>query len=112
MWISRDDHLVKKLQVSLLSRVKSPGDYMANHTKVSAAEKLIDLKVAAGEKLAKAEARLNEKVVLTKTNIAVGLHRIIHHEHNERHDRFLDSAAETMMAASGKLSVISSASVS
>lgn len=79
---------------------------MASHTKASAAEKLIDLKVAAEEKLVKAGARMNEKVVLTKTTLAVGLHRIIHHDHNPRHDKCLDFAAETMTAATGNFMVV------
>ena len=83
---------------------------MASHTKASAAEKLIDLKVAAEEKLVKAGARMNEKVVLTKTTLAVGLHRIIHHDHNPRHDKCLDFAAETMTAATGNFSALASVS--
>ena len=38
VWISVDNHVVKKLQVMLV-----PGDDMASNSKVCTAEKLIDL---------------------------------------------------------------------
>lgn len=67
--------------------------------KPSAAEKFIDLKAAAEEKMTKASARLSEKVVLVRTNLALSLRRIIHHENSPRHDKCLDYVAEAQTAA-------------
>jgi len=67
--------------------------------KPSAAEKFIDLKAAAEEKMTKASARLSGKVVLVRTNLALNLRRIIHHENSPRHDKCLDYVAEAQTAA-------------
>jgi len=67
--------------------------------KPTATEKLIDLKASAEEKITKAGARLSEKVVLVKTNLALGLHRIIRHEQSPRHDKCLNYVAEAQTAA-------------
>lgn len=67
--------------------------------KATATEKFIDLKVAAEERMTMASARLSEKAVLIRTNLALGLRRIIHHEQNSRHDKALDHVAETQTAA-------------
>jgi len=72
----------------------SPG-----RVKPTATEKLIDLKASAEEKITKAGARLSEKVVLVKTNLALGLHRIIRHEQSPRHDKCLNYVAEAQTAA-------------
>jgi len=67
--------------------------------KPTATEKLIDLKASAEEKITKAGARLSEKAVLVRTNLALGLHRIIRHEHSPRHDKCLNYVAEAQTAA-------------
>ncbi|KAG0622852.1 hypothetical protein M758_3G128900 [Ceratodon purpureus] len=85
------------------SRSSSSSEEMGSprspRVKASATEKFIDLKVAAEEKMTKASARLSEKVVLVRTNLALGLYRIIRHEQSPRHDKCLDHVAETQTAA-------------
>lgn len=67
--------------------------------RATATEKLIDLKASAEEKLTKASARLSEKAVLVRTNLALGLRRIIHHEQSPRHDKCLNYVADVQTAA-------------
>lgn len=77
----------------------STEDLESPRVKVTATEKFIDLKVSAEEKMTKAGARLSEKVVLVRTNLALGLRRIIYHEQSPRHDKCLNYVAETQTAA-------------
>lgn len=83
------------------SRTSSWSEDLESPTRVkpTATEKLIDLKASAEEKLIKASARLTEKAVLVRTNLALGVYRIIHHEHSPRHDKCLNYVAETQTAA-------------
>lgn len=46
-----------------------------------------------------ASARLSEKAVLIRLNLALGLRRIIHHEQTPRHDKCLNYVAEAQTAA-------------
>lgn len=86
---------------SPLSRTSSFSDESSGTPRVkpTATEKLIDLKASAEEKITKAGARLSEKAVLVRTNLALGLRRIIHHEHSPRHDKCLNHVAEAQTAA-------------
>lgn len=93
-----------KEMTSPLSRSSSRSTASSEETgsarvKASAAEKFIDLKASAEETMTRASARLSEKVVLVRTNLALGLRRIIHHEHSPRHDKCLDYVADVQTAA-------------
>lgn len=86
---------------SPLSRSSSEfsDDSGSPRVKPTATEKLIDLKALAEEKITKASARLSEKAVLVRTNLALGLRRMIHHEQSPRHDKCLNYVAEAQTAA-------------
>nr|PNR28355.1 hypothetical protein PHYPA_028947 [Physcomitrium patens] len=68
----------------------------------SGAVKLIDLRVAAREKMAKVGARLSEKIALVTTDLALNLHRVIRHERRPRHDKCINHVVETQTAATEK----------